>query len=237
MRHWPVRPGRQQRPRTLARASSEAATSGVAWTRTKGQALALQSQTLALQSRDAALIGSSWGAEKAGIVSRASLAAASDAAYWTRARASDLAQTVQKGSSTASPWVRATADGVSARLLQLSAEAKEIAGRQSEYVAFLAIRLNAQAKGEIDALKRAAREGRLTPQWHKVASIAFFRNGGANVDETGDGPSKLAGGSESEAGLASCPGHDRTSRNALILVEPWRCRLPVVRSDSFVIKS
>jgi hypothetical protein len=176
------------------------------------------------------LIGSSWGAEKAGIVSRASLAVASDAAYWTRARASDLAQTVQKGSSTASPWVRATADGVSARLLQLSAEAKEIAGRQSEYVAFLAIRLNAQAKGEIDALKRAAREGRLTPQWHKVASIAFFRNGG----ETGDGPSKLAGGSESEAGHASRPGHDRTSRNALIPVKPWRCRLPVVRSDSFV---
>ena len=161
-------------------------------------------------------------------------AAASDDASWTRERAGDLAQTVQEGASTASPWVRATADGVSARLLQLSAEAKEIAGRQSEHVAFLAIRLNAQAKGEIDALKRAAREGRLTPQWHKVAGVAYFRNGGSNVHETGEGPSMPAGGSAPEGELATRQSHDRTSRNALIPVEPWRCRLPVVRSDSLV---
>jgi hypothetical protein len=42
-----------------------------------------------------------------------------------------------------------------------------------------------------------------------------------------------AGGSAPEAELASRQSHDRTSRNALIPVEPWRCRLPVVRSDSF----
>jgi hypothetical protein len=113
----------------------------------------------------------------------------------------------------------------------LSAEAREVAGRQGEYVAFLAIRLNAQAKGEIDALKRAAREGRLTPQWHKVASVAFFRNGSTNVHGTGGGPSIPAGESAPETELASCQSHDRTSRNALILVEPWRCRLPVVQSS------
>jgi hypothetical protein len=213
--------------RTLARASSDAAASGIAWTRTKGQALVLQ-------SHDAALIGSSWSAAKAGIFTRASLAAASNATSWTRARAGELAQTLQEGSSTASPWVRATAGGVSARLLQLSAEAKEIAERQSEYAAFLAIRLNAQAKGEIDALKRAAREARLTPQWHKVAGVAFFRNGGTNVHETGEGPGMPGDESAPEAELATRQSHDRTSRNALIPVEPWRCRLPVVRSDSFV---
>ena len=212
--------------RMLAHASSEAAASGVAWTRTKGQ-------ILVLQSRNAALIGSNWSAAKAGIFTRASLAAASNATSWTRATAGGFAQTLQEGASTASPWVRATAGGVSARLLQFSSEARQIAERQGEYAAFLAIRLNAQAKGEIDALKRAAREGRLTPQWHKVAGVAFFRNGGANVHETGEGPGMPAGGSAPEAELASRQSHDRTSRNALIPVEPWRCRLPVVRSDSF----
>jgi len=196
----------------LAHASSEAAASGVAWTRTKGQ-------ILVLQSRNAALIGSNWSAAKAGIFTRASLAAASNATSWTRATAGGFAQTLQEGASTASPWVRATAGGVSARLLQLSEDARQIAERQGEYAAFLAIRLNAQAKGEIDALKRAVREGRLTtPQWRKVASVAFFRDGAANEHKGEEGPSEPAAGSTS-------------SRNALITVEPWRCRLPVVRGN------
>lgn len=80
------------------------------------------------------------------------------------------------------------------------------------------MRLNAQAKGEIDALKRAVREGVLTPPWRKVASVAFFRNGGANEHKLEDGPSEPAAGSAS-------------SRNALIIVEPWRCRLPAVRGN------
>lgn len=214
------------RTRSLTRASSATAASGIAWTRTKGQ-------ILVVQARDAALIGSNWSAAKAGAYARATLTASSNAASWTRATAGDFARTVKKRSAAASPWVRATADGVFARVMQLSAEAKETAGRQGEYVALLAIRLNAQAKGEIDALKRAAREGKLTPQWHKSASVAFFRNGSANFHETGEGLSLPAGESAPETVPASCQSRERTSRNALILVEPWRCRLPVVRaSDS-----
>lgn len=161
------------------------------------------------------------------MVTRASLSASSNAATWTRARAGGFAQTVQRVSFTASPRIRATAEAVSARLLQLSVEAKEIAERKSEDAAFLAMRLNAQAKGEIDALKRAAREGRLTPQWHKVASAAFFRTGAVNVHEAGEGHVVPAGASAPET-------DDRVSGNAVLLVEPWRCRLPVVRSDGFV---
>ena len=78
----------------------------------------------------------------------------------------------------ASPRIKAALDAVYTQLWTLSAEARRIAERQGEQAAFLAIRLNAQAKGEIDALKRVVREGRLTPpQWRKVASVAFFRNG------------------------------------------------------------
>jgi hypothetical protein len=136
-----------------------------------------------------------------------------------QARAGDLAQIVQDGHSTASPRIKAALDAVYSQLWTLSAGARRIAERQGEQAAFLAIRLNAQAKGEIDALKRAVREGRLTPpRWSKVASVAFFRNVGANEHQGEEGPSERAAGSGS-------------SRNALITVEPWRCRLPVVRGN------
>jgi hypothetical protein len=136
-----------------------------------------------------------------------------------QARAGDLAQIVQDGHATASPRIKAALDAVYTKLWTLSAEARRIAERQGEQAAFLAIRLNAQAKGEIDALKRAVREGRLTPpRWSKVASVAFFRNVGANEHQGEEGPSERAAGSGS-------------SRNALTTVEPWRCRLPVVRGN------
>ena len=119
----------------------------------------------------------------------------------------------------ASPRIRAALDAVHAQLWTLSAEARRIAERQGEQAAFLAVRLNAQAKGEIDALKRAVREGRLTtPQWRKVADVAFLRNGRANEHTGEEGPSAPAAGSAS-------------ARNALIIVEPWRCRLPAVRGN------
>jgi hypothetical protein len=153
------------------------------------------------------------------MLARASLAASVSATSWMLARAGDLAQTVQDGHAMASPRIRAALDVVYAQLWMLSSEARRIAERQGEQAAFLAIRLNAQAKGEIDALKRAVREGRLTtPQWRKVASVAFFRDGAANEHKGEEGPSEPAAGSTS-------------SRNALITVEPWRCRLPVVRGN------
>jgi len=198
--------------RTVSRASSKATASSLAWTLTKGQALARR-------SRQGALIGSRWTSTKASMLARASLAASVSATSWMLARAGDLAQTVQDGHAMASPRIRAALDVVYAQLWMLSSEARRIAERQGEQAAFLAIRLNAQAKGEIDALKRVVREGKLTPQWHKVASVAFFRNGGANDHKGEEGPSEPAAGSGS-------------SRNALITVEPWRCRLPVVRGNS-----
>ena len=155
---------------------------------------------------------------KTSVLAKASFAATAKATSWVQARAGDLAQIVQDGRSTATPQIRAALDAVYTKLWTLSAEARRIAERQGEQAAFLAIRLNAQAKGEIDALKRVVREGKLTPQWHKVASVAFFRNGGANDHKGEEGPSEPAAGSGS-------------SRNALITVEPWRCRLPVVRGS------
>ena len=156
---------------------------------------------------------------KAGMLARASLATTAKATSWMRARAGDLAQTVQDGHSTASPRIKAALDAVYTQLWTLSAEARRIAERQGEQAAFLAIRLNAQAKGEINALKRVVREGKLTPpQWRKVASVAFFRKVGANEHQGEEGPSEPVAGSTS-------------SRNALIPVEPWRCRLPVVRGN------
>ena len=198
--------------RTVSRASSKATASSLAWTLTKGQALARR-------SRQGALIGSRWTSTKASMLARASIAASVSATSWMLARAGDLAQTVQDGHAMASPRIRAALDVVYAQLWMLSSEARRIAERQGEQAAFLAIRLNAQAKGEIDALKRAVREGRLTtPQWRKVASVAFFRDGAANEHKGEEGPSEPAAGSTS-------------SRNALITVEPWRCRLPVVRGN------
>ncbi len=138
---------------------------------------------------------------------RASLATRVSTTSWMRARAGDLAQIVQDGHATASPRIKAALDAVYTKLWTLSAEARRIAERQGEQAAFLAIRLNAQAKGEIDALKRVVREGKLTPQWHKVASVAFFRNGGAN-EHQGGGGAKRAGSRERV--LAKCPDYCRT---------------------------
>jgi hypothetical protein len=171
--------------RTVSRATSKAAASGLAWTLAKGQTLARQSRQGALTER--------WASAEASVLAKASLATMASAASWMRARAGGLAQTVHDGHAMASPRIRAALDTVYARLWTLSAEARRIAERQGEQAAFLAVRLNAQAKGEIDALKRAVREGVLTPPWRKVASVAFFRNGGANEHKLEDGPSGQQG--------------------------------------------
>jgi hypothetical protein len=206
--------------RAIARFSSKAASGGLAWSLTRGH-------TLALRSRDAALIGSSWTAAQARVIARASLATASDGATWTRARAEDIRLGLEHAHSIASPRLRAGVQAASARLLTFSAEAGQIAERQREQAAFLAMRLNAQVKGEIDALKRATREGRLMPpSWHRVSAIAFAHRGSANGGETKEAP-----GAPREAREAMFRNEERGSRNALVCVEPWRSRLPVVQSE------
>jgi hypothetical protein len=172
------------------------------------------------------LIGSSWTVAKAGVVTRAALATASNGAAWTRARAGDVRLRLQHAHSIASPRLRAGAQAAGARLLTFSAGARQVAERQREQAAFLAMRLNAQVKGEIDALKRATRERRLMPlNWHKVSAIAFAHRGGANGGETEEEP-----GAPKEAHEGMFRNEERGTRNALVCVEPWRSRLPAVQT-------
>jgi hypothetical protein len=173
------------------------------------------------------LIGSNWTSAKAGVLARASLAAASNGTSWTRAKTGEVAHRVRQGGSIASPWLRSTADGVSVRLRALSAEARQFVERQREQAAFLTVRLNAQAKGEVDALKRVAREGRFAPPgWDKISAIAFaFKASATGGEPAGELKAPMEGRE------AVFQNEKHASRNALIPVEPWRCRLPVVRSD------
>jgi hypothetical protein len=182
----------------------------------------MRSRALALQSRDAASIGAARTAETARVIFQASLVSASKSGAWIRNQAGELARKLRQGRLVASPWLQATADAAGARLSTLTAEVRQIAERQGENAAFLAMRLNAQVKGEIDALKRAAHDGRLTlPGWDKVPRLAFARHASANG---GEAPMALPKGDELER-------EKRATRNALIPIEPWRCRLPVIKSD------
>ena len=207
---------------TLARATSEAASIGFS----KGHALALASQ-------GAALIGCTWIAAKSRACAQASLSAASTGSSWMRASLGDLALKLSYAGSMASPWICTTAQGVMSRVLTLGAAARVTARHQSERAALLALKLNVQVKAEIDALRRGARAGKLTPAaWRKLAPIASTRKAvGGLAMEAGPTESKAAG-TEPEGGDATfLNGHD-TSRNALICVEPWRSRLPVVQTSA-----
>jgi hypothetical protein len=122
--------------------------------------------------------------------------------------------------------------------LTLDAAARVTARHQSERVALLALKLNVQIKAEIDALRRAARAGKLPPAaWRKLAAIASPPKGsvgGFAMDE-GSTESKAAG-TESEGGDATFRNGHHTSRNALICVEPWRSRLPVVQPGAWEVR-
>jgi hypothetical protein len=211
---------------TLARATSEAASIGLS----KGHALALASQ-------DAALIGCTWIAAKSRACAQASLSAASTGSSWMRASLGDLALKLSYAGSMASPWIRTTAHGAMSRLLTLGAAARVTARHQSERAALLALKLNVQVKAEIDALRRGARAGKLTPAaWRKLAAIASTRKAvGGFAMEEGSTESKAAG-TESERGDATFRNGHHTSRNALICVEPWRSRLPVVQTGAREIR-
>jgi hypothetical protein len=102
--------------------------------------------------------------------------------------------------------------------------AREVVHRQGEHASLIALRLGAQAKGELDALRRAARAGELTPQaWRN-----FTANGLKLKHEPGEPVDGLA--QSRPEGLQNGA---RVSSTALICPEPLRCRLPmVVQTDS-----
>ena len=140
------------RGRSIAQLSSTAAANGFSWARTTSRALALR-------SRDAASIAAARTAETVRVVIWVSLAAAAKSADWARAQAGELAGKLEQGRLAASPWLRAGAEVAGARVSTIGVETKRIAARQMKNAAFLAMRLNAQVKGELDALKRAAHDG------------------------------------------------------------------------------
>jgi hypothetical protein len=217
---------------TLARATSEAASIGLSWTQAKGH-------TSALASQEAALIGCTWIAAKSRACARASLSAASTGSTWMRATWGDLALKLSYAGSMTSPWIRTTAHGAMSRLLTLGAAARVTARHQSERAALLALKLNMQVKAEIDALRRAAGAGKLTPAaWRKLAAIASPRKGVVRGFAMEEGPTESkAAGTESEGGDATIRNGHHASRNALICVEPWRSRLPVVQTGAREIRT
>jgi hypothetical protein len=188
----------------------------MSWARVEGHALAIA-------TRDAGAAGSAWAAEKTSALARASLSAASAGRSWMRAEANDLAQRLRHAGATASPWLRAKAYEAAVRLQKLKTAAGAAAHRQSEQASLMALRLSAQAKGELDALRRAARAGDMTPPaWRKFMATGFKLKQGPTAP--------IEGHAQSTAELDGSQNGARVSSNALICLEPWRCRLPVVQT-------
>jgi hypothetical protein len=194
------------------------ASQGISWTRAKGYAAALA-------SRDAAAAGSAWGAEKSRELMRASLGVASTGWSSMRAEANDLTHKLHHARETASPWLRAKADGASVRLQRLKVSARMVAQRQSEHASLIALRLSAQAKGELDALRRAAHARELTPQ-----ALRKLIATGLKLKPERSEP--MNGHAQSAAETDGSQGGAKASSNALICLEPWRCRLPAVQAGS-----
>jgi hypothetical protein len=179
------------------------------------------------------LNGSAWTAAKTRTLVQASLIAAAVGKSWTRATAGGLALRLHHAHAIASPHIRASTDSAVARLLTLAAATRRMAEHQREHASLFALRLNAQVKAEIDALRRAARAGKLTlPAWRKLMASATARKGVVNGVETEEGAREpTSGHAKSEPDFAAFQNRDHASSTALMCVEPWRCRLPVVRPD------
>jgi hypothetical protein len=147
-----------------------------------------------------------------------------------RAGAKDFAHKLHRAGAIASPWLPAATHRIADGLLILPGAARRIAERQGENASLLVLRLKAQVKGDLDALRRAALAGTLTPPiWRKFAAVVSSRKDLASGLRNGDS-TKTKDPSEPEAQYATF--RDQSSRNALICVEPWRCRLPVVQADN-----
>jgi hypothetical protein len=153
-----------------------------------------------------------------------------------RAGAKDLAHKLHRAGAIASPWLPAATHRIADGLLILTGAARRIAERQGENASLLVLRLKAQVKGDLDALRRAALAGTLTPPiWRKFAAVVSSgKDLAGGLARNGDS-TKTKDPSEPEAQYATF--RDRSSRNALICVEPWRCRLPVVQADNPRVRS
>jgi hypothetical protein len=188
-----------------------AASRGFLVVKTKGQALALASHR-------AAVIGSAWTAEKAGTLAIASRSAASTGGVWMQAGATNLAHGVNRVGVTASAWLRSATHGLA---------------HQAENASLILMRLNAQAKGELDALRRAAHEGQLIPPvWRRLAAGRTSNSHLGNGADHDEHSTESNGAAEPAAEYATSQLRGRVSHNALICVEPWRCQLPVVQTES-----
>ncbi|MGC2341789.1 MAG: hypothetical protein WA453_09460 [Methyloceanibacter sp.] len=188
-------------------------------------------QVVVVATRDAASIGSAWTAEKTRTFARASLSAASTGKSWMRAGAKDLAHKLHRAGAIASPWLPAATHRTADGLLILTGAARRIAERQGENASLLVLRLKAQVKGDLDALRRAALAGTLTPPiWRKFAAVVSSGTDLASGLARNGDSMKTKDPSEPEAQYATF--RDQSPRNALICVEPWRCRLPVVQADN-----
>lgn len=210
------------RTRTLARASSIAISRSVSWILTKGH-------TVALATRRAVSICSAWTTARTSTLAQASLNAASTGSSWMGAKSADLAIKLNHAGSRALPRIQAAPRSAARRLLALSAAARETARCQSERAFFFAQRLTAWAKREIEALRCATRVGKLTPVTRpRFAAIAAPRRGFISNFHTEEAQ-KESKAAHKRADDAIFKTRQHSSSNALICVEPWRCRLPVVQ--------
>lgn len=208
----------------FAIASAAAASSGVGWTMTKGHAFALA-------SREAASIGYARTAARTRTLARASLSVALTGGSWMRATSGDLVLKLHRAASRGVPWIQAAGQSGADGLMALSAAARATARLQSERASLLALRVTAQTKGDIDALRRAARAGEFaSPAWRKVVAIASTQEfvNGFDAEEKLKEPKAACEASGTDDAI--CQKGEHISSNALICVEPWRCQLPVVQT-------
>jgi hypothetical protein len=213
------------RTRTLARASSEASSHSLSWTLAKGHAFARA-------TLDAASMFSAWTAARTRTLAGASLSAALTGGSWMRTTSGDLVLKLHHAASKGVPWIQAAGQSGADKPMALRAAARATARLQSERASLFALRMTAQTKGDIDALRRAARAGAFaSPAWRKVVSIASTQGFVSRFDAEEKPKEPMAACEASGADDAISRKGEHSSSKALICVEPWRCRLPVVQTD------
>jgi hypothetical protein len=194
--------------RVIARNSSRLTAAEVSLAYARGRALAKQAQDVA--ARGAAQTG-----DAARIAFGLSLAVLAQSGSWVCHQTAAVLRLLKHGRALAMPRLQTATAAGQARLNLLSTEVRLLVERRSEDAAFLAMRLNAQLKGEMDALRRALQEKRLAlPRWHHAARLAFAEHAASALGDS-----------------------NRSSRNALIPREPWRCRLPMIRPGDSLVSS
>jgi hypothetical protein len=237
----------QTKGHAFAIASRDAAVVSSTWMATKAQTFANVSSVaavrgfglawdkghiVALATRDAAVIGSAWTVEKVGTLARASQSAASRGGALMQAGAIMVTHKFHRASATASLWLRSATHSIAERLPMLTDSVRRIVERQGENASLILLRLNAQAKGELHALRHALHAGELMPPaWRKFAGAASPSREMVNGLENHHDHIE-AEVIQAARETATLPNRGYVSRNALICVEQWRCKLPVVQAES-----